>query len=411
MKKTSLLFLALATVLVVDTQAQVARVITLADSLVGGVGGVAVDRMGNIFSADFMDSVWRIRPDGRVSKFASGFYGASGNAFDSKGTLYQASFFGHYLSRVDRHGNHEVWVDEGLNGPVGVAIKSDGSVFVNNCSGNTVSRIGSDGVATMFASGNLFSCPNGITVGPDSALYVVNFRDGRMIRIDESGRAELFATVPGGGNGHVAVARGSFYVTAFQSNRIYQVTMDGSVTLVAGTGQFGEQDGAPLEALFTFPNGIASNAAGDRLIVNDYINRTPPGVDVPPVPLANIRLIKLESISDVITGALRSGGITDMEVAYRAFKSDPSTATLFTEREVNGYGYAMMNQGQLDVAIRLFELNAESYPNSFNVWDSLAESYMNKGRTREAIANYEKSLSINPGNQNAHDMIAKIKAK
>lgn len=390
--------------------AQVARVFTLADSLVGSVGGVAMDREGNIYSADFRNTVWRIHADGRVSEFATGFYGTSGNAIDGQGVLYQASFYGNYISKIGRDGEHKVWVDEGLSGPVGIAIRGD-EVFVNNCSANSVSRISAAGSAAVYASGQLFNCPNGITVGPDSALYVVNFSDGRMIRISEDGSSELFATIPGGGNGHVAVARGNFYVTAFQSNRIYMVTPEGEVSHVAGTGQFGEVDGAPAEATFTFPNGIAVSPNQDRLVVNDYINRTPPGVDIPPVPLANIRVIKLESISDVLTAALQSGGVEEMETAYRQYKSDPATASLFTEREVNGYGYAIMNRGQLDVAVRLFELNAESYPNSFNVWDSLAESYMNKGLTREAIENYQKSLAINPANQNAVDMIAKIESQ
>lgn len=408
---TRIIFIALTLgVLSHSGNAQVARVITLADSLVGGVGGVAIDRTGNIFSADFMDTVWRIKPDGRVSKFATGLYGPSGNAFDRKGILYQANFYGNYISKIDRSGNHEVWVDEGLNGPVGVTIKGD-DVYVNNCQANSVSKIGKDGKAKTFAAGELFNCPNGITVGPDSAIYVVNFSDGRMIRIGDNGDASLFATIPGGGNGHVAVARGNFYVTAFQSNRIYMVTPSGNITHVAGTGQFGEQDGAPMESVFTFPNGIAVNPNNDRLIVNDYINRTRPGVDVPPVPLANIRLIKLQSISDVLTLGLQGGGIPEMEKAYRSFKNDPSTASLFTEREVNVYGYTLMGQGKMDAAVRVFELNAESYPASFNVWDSLAESYMKTGRKKEAIQNYRKSLEINPGNQNALDMIASIEAQ
>ena len=410
MKKSIALFLVFA-LAGVEAKGQIARVVTLADTLAGGVGGVAVDRMGNIYSADFGENVWRITSDGRISKYATGFYGASGNAINSKGILYQSSFFGNYISRVDRTGAHEVWVDEGLNGPVGVAIKSDDDVYVNNCSSNTISRIGSDGVAKVFASGDLFNCPNGITVGPDSALYVVNFSDGRMIRIDDDGSSSLFATIPGGGNGHVSVARGNFYVTAFQSNRIFMVTPDGEVRHVAGTGQFAETDGPPEESAFLFPNGIAASASGDRLYVNDFINRTPPGVDIPPAPLSSLRLLKLESITDVVTSALKTDGVDGLEKAYREFKADPSTAGLFTQFEVNGLGYALMNQGLLKAAIRLFELNTESYPNSFNVWDSLAEGYMNDGRNDDAIRNYEKSLAINPGNQNARDKIAEIRAQ
>jgi Tfp pilus assembly protein PilF len=58
----------------------------------------------------------------------------------------------------------------------------------------------------------------------------------------------------------------------------------------------------------------------------------------------------------------------------------------------------------------VFELNVESYPNSFNVYDSLAEAYMNAGDSDHAIEFYEKSLAINPGNTNATAMIDKIRS-
>ncbi len=413
MSRNSIRAAALLCILLVPitVSAQISRVITLADSLVGGVGGLSIDLMSNIYSADFMGTVWRIKPDGRVSKFATGFYGASGNTFDSRGNLYQASFNGNYVSKVDRNGGHEIWVDEGLSGPVGMVFNADGDLFINNCRGNTISIIGQDGIAKEFASGDLFNCPNGITFGPDGALYVVNFSDAQMIRIDSEGNATAFATIPGRGNGHVTLARGNFYVTAFQTNQVYMVTPDGVVSHVAGTGQFGESDGDALTATFVFPNGIAVDPGrGDRLFVNDYINRTPPSVDVPPVPLANIRMLMLESLTDILASALRSGGVSAMESAYRAHKSDPATAGGFTELAVNAFGYSIMNQGLLDAAIKIFELNAETYPASSNVYDSLAESYMKNGRNDDAIANYEKSLELNGANQNARDMIARIRS-
>lgn len=405
-----LFLLLLFTTMLAPAQAQVARVLTLADSLVGGVGGVAIDRLNNIYSADFMDTVWRIRPDGRVEKFATGLYGPSGNFFDARGNLLQSNFFGNYISRIDRHGDHEVWVDEGLNGPVGITVHPEGDVFVVNCTANTISRIEGER-AVLHAESDLFRCPNGITTGPDGALYVVNFGDGAMLRVDLEGRTELFATIPGGGNGHVALARGLFYVTAFQTNRIFTVTADGEVNHVAGTGAFSEVDGAPMEASFVFPNGIAVDPKGDRLFVNDYINRTPPGVDIPPVPMANLRMIKLESIIDVLQAGVRSSGVDGLERAYREYKDNPANAGIYTERDVNGMGYALMNQGLLAAAVRLFELNAASYPQSFNAWDSLAEGYLNQERFDEAIEHYQKSLELNPANQNASDKIAEIQAR
>jgi tetratricopeptide (TPR) repeat protein len=55
-----------------------------------------------------------------------------------------------------------------------------------------------------------------------------------------------------------------------------------------------------------------------------------------------------------------------------------------------------MNQGQVDKAIDVFILNTKRHPESANVWDSLGEGYVTKGDKEKAIANFKKSLSMNP---------------
>jgi cytochrome c-type biogenesis protein CcmH/NrfG len=60
-------------------------------------------------------------------------------------------------------------------------------------------------------------------------------------------------------------------------------------------------------------------------------------------------------------------------------------------------------------AIAVFNLNAEEFPESANVWDSLAEAYMKSGDMKLAEKDYEKSLALNPKNENAKDMLKKIR--
>ena len=55
------------------------------------VGGVTIDLVGNIYVADFGDLVWKITPEGERQVFASGLYGASGNAIDNEGNLLQSN--------------------------------------------------------------------------------------------------------------------------------------------------------------------------------------------------------------------------------------------------------------------------------------------------------------------------------
>ena len=78
-------------------------------------------------------------------------------------------------------------------------------------------------------------------------------------------------------------------------------------------------------------------------------------------------------------------------------------------RIISSLGYDFLNSKQYDKALRLFEMNVKNYPTSAYVYDSKAELLMLKGDTTASIYNYEKSLSLYPGNKNAKDMIAKMK--
>lgn len=65
-----------------------------------------------------------------------------------------------------------------------------------------------------------------------------------------------------------------------------------------------------------------------------------------------------------------------------------------TEAELNVYGYQLMGRDDIDGAIAAFKTNADKHPDSWNAYDSLAEAYMNKGDTKNAIKFYEKALSM-----------------
>jgi tetratricopeptide (TPR) repeat protein len=83
---------------------------------------------------------------------------------------------------------------------------------------------------------------------------------------------------------------------------------------------------------------------------------------------------------------------------------------LIDESNMNQLGYALIGMKRIDDAILLFEQNTVDYPQSWNVWDSLAEAYMDKGDKQQAIADYEKSLQLNPGNTNGAEQLKKLKS-
>lgn len=266
---------ALALFLAGGAQAQ-ATIRSLSEVIDGHhVGGVSLDMVGDLYVADFGDIVWKIEPDGRRTIYAGGFYGSSGNAVDAEGNLLQSSYYGNYITRIDRTGHAERLAAADLKGPVGLAVdRKTGDLYVANCAGNFISRVKTDGTSSVFASGELLKCPNGVTLGPDGSLYVVNYRDNHMLKIDADGRVSPFATVSAKGLGHLCFRKDRFFVTAFASHELYQVTLQGAVTRILGNGQRGLADGKGEQARLSFPNGIACDPWAPRLFIDEYVGET-----------------------------------------------------------------------------------------------------------------------------------------
>jgi CubicO group peptidase (beta-lactamase class C family) len=93
---------------------------------------------------------------------------------------------------------------------------------------------------------------------------------------------------------------------------------------------------------------------------------------------------------------------------YSALKNAGGKDSAINEGTLNGLGYMLLYGGQGQDAIAVFQRNVEEYPESWNVYDSLGEAYMKTGQKDLAIANYEKSLQLNPKNQNGIDMLKKL---
>jgi tetratricopeptide (TPR) repeat protein len=81
----------------------------------------------------------------------------------------------------------------------------------------------------------------------------------------------------------------------------------------------------------------------------------------------------------------------------------------FGEGALNNFGYELLENKDAAGAIQVFKLNAEGFPQSGNVWDSLAEGYMKAGDLKKAEENYEKALTLDPTDENAKEMLKKIK--
>jgi hypothetical protein len=95
---------------------------------------------------------------------------------------------------------------------------------------------------------------------------------------------------------------------------------------------------------------------------------------------------------------------------YREIKAKSPQTYDTSEPEVNRLGYMLLQRGRVAEAIDVFRINVEEHPKSWNVYDSLAEAYAGHGDRELAIANYKKSLELNPKNTNGADALKRLEA-
>jgi len=104
-------------------------------------------------------------------------------------------------------------------------------------------------------------------------------------------------------------------------------------------------------------------------------------------------------------------GVEAIQVHFKSVSEKFGYKIPIPEKAYNSLGYNLMNQQKYEEAIGVFKLNVKLYPNSWNVYDSLAEAYMKIGNKEHAIKTYEKSLVLNPQNDNAMGMLNILREK
>ncbi len=274
--------------------------------------GIAIDPDGVTYVADAGDnnSIRRIGQAGIVSVLAGGggagfadgapaaarFRTPSGLAYDPiRRRLIVADTGNHAIRAVTTRGevttlagNGTPGVEDGeaaaarFDGPLGVAVRQDGTIVVADTYNDRIRLIGSNGEVSTLAGGRatgcldgpsseaLFDTPSGVAVCPDGNVFVADTGNNRIRRIDAVGNVTTVTGVApdgaGGGWGGVyhpvAVAcdeDGRLYVT--EANRVVLFARGlGAVTLAGAEAGFA--DGAGPLARFRGPSGIALDNAG-----------------------------------------------------------------------------------------------------------------------------------------------------
>ena len=109
---------------------------------------------------------------------------------------------------------------------------------------------------------------------------------------------------------------------------------------------------------------------------------------------------------DPDTGGV-AGDFKSVEAHYQKLSKKFRYNVPVPEPLINQLGYQSLFAGRSDEAIAIFKTNVERYPESANVYDSLAEAYERSGKIELAAPLYEKAQTLGQQNQDPNLAIYK----
>lgn len=262
---------------------------------------LAQDHAGNFY---FIDSstelVRRIGVDGSITTLAglldsnakssmtvgrgaeATFMSPDGIAVDSNGMVYVSDGSANAIRKITPSGVVTTFVS--LGGPGRLVFDSADNLYAvaGDC---TVSKITPSGVRTILA-GVSFQCsardgngsdarfllPHGIALTPDGDLLIVDgripdYQSGRLCRVKPDGTVTTIATFPGFAYDVAVDATGAAYVSLGFSERIAKVA-NGAWSYYAGNGEPQHRDGSIESASFIGLRGLLLGNDGDLYIAD-----------------------------------------------------------------------------------------------------------------------------------------------
>lgn len=242
---------------------------------------------------------------------AASFDGPFGVAVDSNRSIYVADVYNHRIRKISPSGDVSTLAGSGLADfadgvgvaasfkyPAGVAVDSNGSIYVADHQNHRIRKISQSGNVTTLAGNGTnayadgvglaasFFSPMGLTVDSNGYIYVADTYNLRIRKISPSGNVSTFAGsglaafADGVGvaasfqypNGVAVDSHGSIYIADTDNNRIRKISPSGNVTTLAGSGSAAFADAVGSTASFRSPTGVAVDSSNGFVFVTDYWN-------------------------------------------------------------------------------------------------------------------------------------------
>ncbi|MDB5126600.1 SMP-30/gluconolactonase/LRE family protein [Mucilaginibacter sp.] len=283
---------------------------------------IAIGPDGYIYFTDVGGyTIRKISPDGIVSNFAgSGVIGnCNGPALKAQigipqaivvtndGIMYMCDVLSSKIRKIENgivttlagSPAQEIGDVDGVGlqarfqGPTGIALGPDGSLYVTDAGNHKIKKVTPAGVVTTiagstegFADGPAllakFYLPIDLVVLEDGTIVVTDGQDHKIRKISPAGVVSTFVGgVEGDADGLGTSAKisaptgitlapnGTIYFSDSHNHKIRKISPSGLVTTVAGSEQ-GFLDGPVLQARFTLPQGLV--CLNDLIYVCDFGN-------------------------------------------------------------------------------------------------------------------------------------------
>jgi tetratricopeptide (TPR) repeat protein len=103
------------------------------------------------------------------------------------------------------------------------------------------------------------------------------------------------------------------------------------------------------------------------------------------------------TISDIAS----KESVADFVQMLKTVQQNNPKAGLVSEYSINAVGYGLMDKKLYPQAIAVLRMNTETFVNSANAWDSLADAFSPSGDVLNALESYRKALKADATYSNA----------